>query len=114
MMDKVGQGGVGEGSQCLIGCPSLAQKYVLVEKLFHQGNKLGPQVSGQDVPGSNEQLFPQVGDLMRTDGQEGEHPLHHQVGVVAHLRLVDPDDVSQEAQCFDQKLNYYNPHLMRY
>ena len=24
MMDKDGQGGVGEGSQCLIGCPSLA------------------------------------------------------------------------------------------
>ena len=66
------------------------QQNIFVEEFFHVWNELDPQLGRQDVSGSDEELFPQMGNLVRTDRQQREHPLHHQAGVVAHLLLVDP------------------------
>ena len=60
------------------------QQNIFVEEFFHVWNELDPQLGRQDVSGSDEELFPQMGNLVRTDHQQREHPLHHQAAVSAY------------------------------
>ena len=101
MVHEVREGGVGQGPQGLVSGPALAQQNILIKKLLHQRHELGAEVRGEDVAGRDEELLPEVGHLVRADGQQGQHPLHHLGGVLRGLRLVDADDVGQEAQRLD-------------
>ncbi len=72
---------------CLPGGPAGANKEVLVKKLIDARDKPAPQIGGQDVPGGDEQLAAKVSDLLRAVLGEGEHALHHVVGIHVHLVL---------------------------
>ena len=60
------------------------QQNIFVKEFFHVWNELDPQLGRQDVSGSDEELFPQMGNLVRTDRQQREHSLHHQAAVSAY------------------------------
>ncbi len=72
---------------CLPGGPAGANKQVLIKKLIDARDKPAPQIGGQDVPGGDEQLAAKMSNLLRTVLEEGEHALHHVVGIRVHLVL---------------------------
>ena len=45
------------------------------------------QVCGEDVFGSDEQLFAEVSSLRRTVRQQLQHPLHHLLGILPNQVL---------------------------
>ena len=96
MVNKVCQCGVGQRPKCFIRRPTLAQQDVFVKQFLHLGNKLDPKIGSEYVSGCDEELLPKVGYLVRADGEEGQHTLHHQARVGRHLLLVDPEQIIED------------------
>ena len=112
VVHQVRQGGVGQRAQGLVRRPAPAQQDVLVEQVLHVRHELDPQLGGEDVPRGDEQLLPQVGDLVWTDVEQAEHSLHHLGAVRAHHLLVDADDVGEKRQRLDLRAHEVNEDLL--
>ena len=85
VVDEVSKCGVGQRPQSFVSCPAFTQQNVLIKQFLHQRNKLGPEICGENVTGCNEKFLPEVSHLVGADGQQGQHPLHHQPGVEGRL-----------------------------